>query len=159
MYEKILGLFSNIEKSELSVYTSIAAALISGTVILLGYYIRKQYPVDMWGYTDVNSILITLLLIVLCYILKPDLSLKVPNSVIPLLLISALLTAFIVALRIFSVTHTNNIAYTSSFKILTHIVIFLGSAYILKENFSLRGVIGILLGLISVYLIFNEKQK
>ena len=158
MYEKILSLFSNIEKSELSVYTSIAAALISGTVILLGYYIRKQYPVDMWGYTVVNSILITLLLIVLCYILKPDLSLKVPNSVIPLL-ISALLTAFIVALRIFSVTHTNNIAYTSSFKILTHIVIFLGSAYILKENFSLRGVIGILLGLISVYLIFNEKQK
>ena len=143
----------------LASYMAIAGNIFGAAAILFGYYLRKNFPVDMWGYSVINSIAITSLIVICCFIIKPNLSLKLPKDIYPTFIAAVLFSVIAIMLKIVAVTYTNNIAYTVSYKLLGNIVVFLGSAYILKENFTLRGVAGLMLGLVSVYLIFSEQLK
>jgi len=143
----------------LASYMSISGNVFGAIAILFGYYLRKNFPVDMWGYSVINSIAITSLIVISCFIIKPNLSLKLPKDIYPTFIAAVLFSVIAIMLKIVAVTYTNNIAYTVSYKLIGNIVVFLGSAYILKENFTLRGVAGLMLGLVSVYLIFSEHSK
>ena len=53
----------------LASYMAIAGNIFGAAAILFGYYLRKNFPVDMWGYSVINSIAITSLIVISCFII------------------------------------------------------------------------------------------
>ena len=155
----MLEILNSMDKETLSACMAIAATSVGSLSALFGYYNRRYLKVDIWGYTVVNSIIITTLLTISCFIINPKLKLTIPDNVIPTLIAACVLTVIAILFKIIAVTNTSNISYTNTYKIIGNIIVFLGSAYVLKENFTLRGVAGILLGLVGAYLIFEEQLK
>ena len=153
------ALLNGLSKESIASYMAISGNIFAAIAILFGYYLRKNFSIDMWGYSIINSIAITGLIIISCYFINPKLSLELPKGIYPTLILTVIFSVIAIMLKIVALTYTNNIGYTVSYKLLGNIIVFLGSAFILKENFSIRGVIGLLLGLVSVYLIFSEQNK
>ena len=155
----MLEVFNGMNKETISACMAITAAILGSVASLFGYYNRQNFKVDIWGFTIINSIFITISIIIACYILNPNLKLTMPKKILPTFLPAIIFAVMAILIRIVAITYTSNISYTSTYKIIGNIIIFLGSAYVLKENFTYKGILGVLLGGVSVFLIFSEQTK
>ena len=142
--------------NSLASYMAIAGAIMGSIAILFEYYNRTYFNIDMWGYTVINTILISFLIIIFCYTLQPKLKLSLPKKVYPTFIASSFFMVCAILMKIIAITKTTNISYTTTiYKTVGSIIVFIGSFYYLNEHFSYKGLIGIILGILSVFLIFS----
>ena len=148
-----------MENNVLASNMSVIGNIVGAFVIILNYYIRKHYVTDMWGYTVFNSFVISIVIAIACFYIKPDLKFDFPKEMYTIYPIYLILFVVASLTKITAITYTSNIGYTSMYKSISNVIVILISAFYLKENYSPKGCIGVFFGLISAYLIYSEQQQ
>ena len=148
-----------MENNVLASNMSVIGNIVGAFVIILNYYIRKHYVTDMWGYTVFNSFVLSTVLTIACFYIKPDMKFDFPNEMYKIYPIYLILFVVASLTKITAITYTSNIGYTSMYKSISNVIVILISAFYLKENYSPKGCIGVFFGLISAYLIYSEQQQ
>ena len=148
-----------MENNVLASNMSVIGNIVGAFVIILNYYIRKHYVTDMWGYTVFNSFVISTVIAISCYCIKPDMKFDFSKELFTIYPIYLILFVVAALTKITAITYTSNIGYTSLYKSISNIIVILISALYLKENYSPKGCIGVFFGLISAYLIYSEQQQ
>ena len=148
-----------MEDNVLASNMSVIGNIVGAFVIILNYYIRKHYVKDMWGYTVFNSFVLSAVLGIACFYIKPDMKFNFPKEMYTIYPIYLILFVVASLTKITAITYTSNIGYTSMYKSISNVIVILISAFYLKENYSPKGCIGVFFGLISAYLIYSEQQQ
>jgi drug/metabolite transporter (DMT)-like permease len=147
-----------MENNVLASNMSVIGNIVGAFVIILNYYIRKHYVTDMWGYTVFNTFVLSTVIAIACFYIKPDMKFNFPKEMYTIYPIYLILFVVAALTKITAITYTSNIGYTSIYKSISNVIVILISAFYLKENYSPKGCIGVFFGLISAYLIYSEQQ-